>query len=176
MLSECIHESNLKFVPDDIAMGSQLFFLAQSQVRNKKFEAALSRLTDCSRTHWADVRRNNYLLKFSVAKVLQCLDRHSEALQVFNEALDLCDHTSPHCYFRRAWSYKALGDYVAAGDDFETAKKLSPDDPNFAISYKKIGRCAYMQIEDDPDLVELFPPLLPVPGLGIEKSSSTNHA
>jgi hypothetical protein len=54
---------------------------------------------------------------------------------------------------------------VAAGDDFETAKHRSPDDPNFAINYKAISQCAYMEVASDPDLVEPFPALLPVPGL-----------
>ena len=63
------------------------------------------------------------------------------------------------------WCLQALGDYVAAGDDFETAKHLSPDDPNFAVNYKSIAQCAYMEVASDPDLVEVFPSLLPVPGL-----------
>jgi hypothetical protein len=58
-----------------------------------------------------------------------------------------------------------LGDYVKAGDDFETAKNLRPDDPNFAIDYKKISKCEYMEIATEPDRVELFKPLLPVPAL-----------
>jgi hypothetical protein len=65
-----------------------------------------------------------------------------------------------------AYLVQALGDYVRAGDDFETAKTISPDDPNFAVSYKAITHCAYMEVGSDPDIVEPFPPLLPVPGLG----------
>lgn len=58
-----------------------------------------------------------------------------------------------------------MGNFVAAGDDFETAKKLRPDDPNFAIDYKKISKYEFMIIATEPDLIEPFPSLLPVPGL-----------
>jgi hypothetical protein len=58
-----------------------------------------------------------------------------------------------------------LGNFVAAGDDFENAKNLSPDDPNFAVSYKNITHCAYMEVASDEDVIEPFPALLPVPGL-----------
>ncbi len=54
---------------------------------------------------------------------------------------------------------------MAAGDDFETAKRLRPDDPNFAIDYKKISKYEFMIIGTEPDLIEPFPSLLPVPGL-----------
>jgi len=60
---------------------------------------------------------------------------------------------------------QALGNFVAAGDDFENAKSLSPDDPNFAVSYKNITHCAYMEVASDADVTEPFPALLPVPGL-----------
>jgi len=67
------------------------------------------------------------------------------------------------CYF--LYFSQALGNYVAAGDDFENAKNLSPDDPNFAVSYKSITHCAYMEVASDADVIEPFPALLPVPGL-----------
>lgn len=44
------------------------------------------------------------------------------------------------------------------------AKKLKPGDPNFSVNYKKIHKYQYMQINSDPDLIEPFPPLLPLPG------------
>lgn len=59
-----------------------------------------------------------------------------------------------------------MGNYTLAGDDFETAKNLKSDDPNFAVSYKNIAHCEFMCVESEPDLVEVFPALLPVPGLG----------
>jgi hypothetical protein len=58
-----------------------------------------------------------------------------------------------------------LGNYTAAGDDFETAKALKPDDPNFSVDYKRITAFQYMVIHTEPDLVEVFPQLLPIPGM-----------
>jgi hypothetical protein len=63
-------------------------------------------------------------------------------------------------YFRRAWSYKSINDYDAAGNDFETAKRLKIKDPNFSIEYKNISNCEYMEFSEEPDLVEPFPPLV----------------
>lgn len=40
-----------------------------------------------------------------------------------------------------------------------------PNDPNFAIDYKKISKFEFMIIPTEPDLVEPFPALLPVPGM-----------
>ena len=45
---------------------------------------------------------------------------------------------------------------------FETAKYLSPDDPNFAVSYKAIAQC---EVASDADLMESFRSLLSLPGL-----------
>jgi hypothetical protein len=58
-----------------------------------------------------------------------------------------------------------LGDFTKAGDDFETAKFYKPNDPNFAIDYKRISKCEYMEIYTEPDITEPFTALLPVPGL-----------
>lgn len=55
--------------------------------------------------------------------------------------------------------------FVEAGDDFETAKQLKIGDPNFAMDYKKINKYEYMIIATEPDLVEPFQPLLPLPGM-----------
>eukprot|EP00981_Chlorochromonas_danica_P004577 scaffold912_cov187-Ochromonas_danica.AAC.55 len=92
------------------------------------------------------------------------LRQHQEALEKFNYCLTL-NPQSAHCLFRRGWSHKALGNYAAAGEDFENAKNLQPNDPNFALDYKKISKCEFMIVHSDPDLVEPFPSLLPVPGL-----------
>ena len=53
---------------------------------------------------------------------------------------------------------------MLAGNDFETAKGMRLNDPNFAVDYKKISRFEFMEIESEPDVTEVFPPLLPVPG------------
>lgn len=52
-----------------------------------------------------------------------------------------------------------MGNFTFAGDDFETAKQLKKDDPNFNLEYKRIAQCEYMEFTTEPDLVEPFPPL-----------------
>jgi hypothetical protein len=64
--------------------------------------------------------------------------------------------------------FQALGEYTKAGDDFEMAKHLRQNDPNFSVDYKRISKCEYMILESEPDLVEVFPALLPLPGLQIK--------
>jgi len=166
ILESMLTEGNRKFIPDDNVLGTQLFFYAQCQVFAREYRAAETSLTECSKTRWVDSKYHQFILHFTLAKIYQAEERYELSIELFNKALDVMDQNSPHAYFRRAWSYKALGDFVKAGDDFETAKSLAPDDPNFAINYKKITQCAYMEIGTDPDMIEKFPPLLPVPGLG----------
>ena len=57
--------------------------------------------------------------------------------------------------------FQAMQKYFEAGSDFEIARNLRPDDPNFAVDYKNISKCEYMQIDSEPDLVLKFPALLP---------------
>jgi hypothetical protein len=57
-----------------------------------------------------------------------------------------------------------MDEFVLAGNDFETAKGMKKNDPNFAVDYKKISAYEFMEIESEPDMTEVFPPLLPVPG------------
>ena len=59
---------------------------------------------------------------------------------------------------------QSLGDFHNAGSDFETAKKLRVNDPNFQVDYKRISTFEYMAIESEPDVVLPFPVLLPAPG------------
>ena len=43
-----------------------------------------------------------------------------------------------NAYFRRAFSYKALGDFKHAAEDFEKAKELDPLNHKLVINYKKL--------------------------------------
>lgn len=169
-----------KYIPDDLSNGSLHFFLGETQLYSSKFEAAKENFDICFRTHWVDTTHNRFLVTFAKAKALQSLRLYTESIEGFSVALSLRPN-DPYCLFRRAWSYKvcclnylssspypftkALGDYVKAGDDFETAKSLRPNDPNFAIDYKRISKFEYMEIGSEPDIMEPFVPLLPVPGL-----------
>jgi tetratricopeptide (TPR) repeat protein len=105
LLEYCLSENCRPFIPDDISLGVQLFFLAQCQIVEKQYAEAERCLQECAQTHWVDSRHNHFLLSFCHAKLLQCQGKHEEAIPVFNKAIDLSDNDS-HCYFRRAWSYK----------------------------------------------------------------------
>jgi hypothetical protein len=84
------------------------------------------------------------------------------------EPIGVMNSQAAYVHFRRAWSYKNQGKYAQAGEDFETAKKLTKDsDPNFAVDYKKIAKCSYMVIQTEPDFMEKFPLLVPIPGFAM---------
>lgn len=163
----CISEEFQRYIPDNYTEGILFFFYGQILVVQKQFSAAMEYFQSCMKTRWIRVQRQEFLCLFAIAKTYQCMSMHSEALQYFNKAHDL-DNQNPYLYFRRGWSYKGVSNFVAAGDDFETAKHISANDPNFAIDYKRIAKFEYMEIADEPDLVEPFPPLLPVPGLDVK--------
>ena len=56
---------------------------------------------------------------------------------------------------------QALSNYQKAAADFETAKLLKLDDPNFSINYRKINDIAYIEIDNEPDTLEEFSPIFP---------------
>jgi hypothetical protein len=106
LLLESLTEDMRKFIPDDISLGIQLFFLAQTHIHGKDYEAAHAVLAECGATHWVDRKRNSFIWHFALAKLYQCEGAHNEAIAEFNKAIDLCEGNPSHCYFRRAWSYK----------------------------------------------------------------------
>lgn len=89
-----------------MSLGTQLFFLAQTQIHNKHYEAAHESLAEAAGTHFVDKRHNAHILHFAWAKLYQCRGMHEAAIAAFNKAIDLSEPKSSHCYFRRAWSYK----------------------------------------------------------------------
>lgn len=164
IIQSCLSSDRLQYVPDDVTLGTLYFFAGQCQIRLLDYDNAIVSLQKCRESHFIDSLHNELLVEFAIAKILQCLRKHSEAIERFTKSLAL-KKGCPYCHFRRAWSYKALGDFVKAGDDFETAKSLRPNDPNFSIDYKHISKYEYMEIATEPDFMEAFPALLPVPGL-----------
>ena len=98
--------------------------------------------------------------KFGHGKTMQSLGRHGEALVDFDEVVRLQEDNA-HAYFRRAWSHKALQNLENAASDFEKAKSLCPTDPNFFISYKQVHIYEYVEVNSEPDLLAVFPLLLP---------------
>lgn len=163
-LQECISHESYMYIPDDLAKGAVYFYLGQCMQFMERHLEAKEQFEISAQTHFVNDIHNCFIVKFAIGKVLQALGDHAQALEVLDYCLTL-DPKSSHALFRRAWSHKALGDYIKAGADFESAKLLRPDDPNFAIDYKRIAKCEYMIVHSDPDLVEPFHSLLPVPGM-----------
>ncbi len=120
-----------------------------------------------------DHRRHQMLCAFAQAKVHQRFKHHDRAVAAFALALDYSSASAStpeqkkddeaFIYFRRGWSHKALNDYTSAGDDFETAKRLQPHDPNFSLAYAHIGDLEYMEFASEPDVTEPFPQLILLP-------------
>ena len=99
------------------------------------------------------------LCRFALGKALQGQKKHVEAVKEFSEVINK-ELKDAHAYFRRAWSHKAIRLYHEAASDFETAKALKPNDPNFSIIYKKVQNVEYVALDSEPDLMEKFPTLL----------------
>ncbi|CAE7530107.1 unnamed protein product, partial [Symbiodinium microadriaticum] len=57
---------------------------------------------------------------------------------------------------------EALLKFDNAADDFETAKRMKTDDPNFSINYRSINHVQYIEIRTEPDTVAPFVPLVPL--------------
>jgi len=68
------------------------------------------------------------------AKVFQVLGRHVEAVEDFNEVLESCPNT-PNALLRRGMSFQALARYEDAATDYETARRMRPDDTRFQLNY-----------------------------------------
>lgn len=100
-------EESLKFVPDDLALGTLRFFLALAQMQLKKFGFAEASLVLCGQTHWIDSGHNNFLFLYVGAKLCQCQGNHAAAVEKFSAALAVSP-ANPYCHFKRAWSFKVM--------------------------------------------------------------------
>jgi hypothetical protein len=67
-----------------------------------------------------------------------------------------------------------MGDFQRAGDDFETARRLKPSDPNFAVDYKAILHVKFIEVDSDPDLTADFPTLADISSHGGMSDYSAN--
>lgn len=92
-------------MPDDLSLGTQLYFLALSQIQLQKFHLAAVNLQKCSETHWVDAKHNKFLYLYTAGKLSQCQGQHAIAIERFTAAMALSPH-DPYCHFKRAWSYK----------------------------------------------------------------------
>lgn len=170
MLRNCVTAANgvdsSKYSPDEYTLGLTQYFLGMSLLRQRKvmyLDEANSYFHLALESAWSSANANKVLVNFSIGKVKQLQDSHHDAIKYFTEAL-LIDPENPYVLFRRAWSQKAVGECVLAGDDFESAKSMRPGDPNFTVDYRSIYHIQFMEMDTDPDLTRQFPVLLPVPG------------
>jgi hypothetical protein len=108
-----------QYVPDNIALGSCIFFYCVSASLVYKsshpeeelfMKKCVDLLGECLDTDWCKVNDHNMVLcNFALGKCQQRLERHTEAIHFFTEAkkmLDEKDEIVSYIYFRRAWSYK----------------------------------------------------------------------
>ena len=159
----CTHELK-DFCPDTDAYGVTLYFLGICYTVLRQWREAERVLGECLQTSWGCTSEHHTsLIYFSRGKLYQCQSRHADAIREFTLSIKEVPDNA-YAIFRRGWSYKATEKFDLAGSDFETAKFMKPNDPNFAINYKKISKFEYMEIESEPDRTEVFPPLLPIPG------------
>ena len=153
-----------QFAPDNVALGRVIFFEGVERSALGQFQQAEALFSSCLVTDWPTLSNDLFaLVRFARGKALQCQSKHKEALEDFCIALGLVSG-NPYFLFRRAWSYKGVGNLVDSATDFENAKLQKPADPNFAVDYRKISKFEYMEISSEPDVVHEFVTLLPVPG------------
>jgi len=72
------------------------------------------------------------------AKAAQLCGRHQDAIADFSAVIKLSP-LDDRAFFRRAWSYKALGLFLLAAEDFEKAVSLRPDNKVYRVNYRAIG-------------------------------------
>ena len=152
---------NIDALPDDFAKGQCIFYLGMTLFKLGKYEEAISTYEEAIQSAWGRVVTNKMIALFAKGKAYQCIIRHPEAIETFSACLGL-DTKSSVCsfvHFRRAWSYKKLGQLDESCADFEYARRLNPNNPNFCVDYKAIVGFEFIQVNSDPDLTSIFPPL-----------------
>ena len=75
------------------------------------------------------------------------IDNNKEALIDLNKVIEKQPENA-YAYFRRAFAFKGLKKYEETADDFETARKLKPDDPKLIINKKQIYEIKYKKLCD----------------------------
>lgn len=103
----CLCEEYEKFIPDDMTAGTLRFFIGEMNLAMGNYNEALESLEICTKTNWSNTSHNEFLLYFATGKAHQCLRDHDKAIQFFSAALKI-EEKSPHCFFRRAWSFKVI--------------------------------------------------------------------
>lgn len=99
--------------------------------------SAIEALTDTSQY---DINRKApFYLKYynERAKAKQLIEDFEGAIEDFTLLLKICPDL-PSVYFRRAFAYKSLKEYLKSATDFEQAKRLDPENDIYNINYKMI--------------------------------------
>ncbi|KAL0217372.1 hypothetical protein RCL1_007953 [Eukaryota sp. TZLM3-RCL] len=78
------------------------------------------------------------------AKMSQCAGKHKQAVKLFSDVISR-EPGNPRAYFRRGFSYKKLELFEKAALDFETARRLDPNDPVFVVDYHNVGSVEYFE-------------------------------
>jgi len=73
---------------------------------------------------------------------------HQAAIDDFNAVIRM-KPDDDRAFFRRGWSYKSLGLYELAAEDFEKAKSINPRQKLYNLNYRLIG---------DIETIILLPP------------------
>lgn len=158
-LKYILHEIS-DYCPDEFMLGAALFFYGIQSNIIGRWKDAEDSLRTCLCTLWTiSSVKNISLCRFGLGKALQGGGKHEEAVNEFTDVINRKSKDA-HAHFRRAWSYKAIKLFHEAANDFETAKQLKPNDPNFSISYSKVQKIEYLGLDSEPDLMENFPTLL----------------
>jgi tetratricopeptide (TPR) repeat protein len=115
------------------------------QARMKKYRAASesfsSALKAVDSLTLGGTSMGNYkkiLFHHELAKANQMMHRHHEAIEDFSWVVKM-NPEDDRAVFRRGWSYKALGLFLLAAEDFERAKELNPSEKLYELNYKHIG-------------------------------------
>ena len=68
-----------------------------------------------------------------------------QALKDFNEVVKYQPQNA-NAYFGRAFTYKALRNYLKAAEDFDKARELEPNNPKLIVNYKKIYEIRFIKL------------------------------
>ena len=85
----------------------------------------------------ADLQQTMVDVYHERAKALQLMRRYDDAIRDFTSVIERRP-LNAHAFFRRAFAYKATGDYEKAADDFETAKLMDPTNPDLVVNYTTV--------------------------------------
>lgn len=122
----------LQFDPEESCLADLYYHLGVSYANIDKHPLAVP-----AYDHAVSRRGDMPHYRHERAKSLQAIADHTSALRDFTRVLDL-QPTNAHAFFRRAFSYKAMGLYSEAAEDFEAAKEFAPDDPRMIVNYRRL--------------------------------------